>query len=319
MSLSEFDVISRYFGRATDARDDVLLGIGDDAALLSVPAGKVLAVSVDTLVAEVHFRADDAPADLGYKALAVNLSDLAAMGAEPAWATLALTLPAVDETWLKGFAGGFAELAKVFGVQLVGGDLTRGPLSVTVQVHGLVPKDEALTRAGARPGDLVCVTGTFGDAALALDRDALPPGPERSYVEGRLHRPSPRVREGTLLRVSASAAVDVSDGLLADLGHILESSGVGATVQADAVPLSESLRRTVDPDTARRLALAGGEDYELCFTVGPADLPALQAAVAERGLAALACIGTVDADPGLRCLDGQGRPLRMEQPGYRHF
>lgn len=319
MSLSEFDLIRRYFDRATGARKDVLLGIGDDAALLAVPPGQVLAVSVDTLVAEVHFRADDAPADLGYKCLAVNLSDLAATGAEPVWATLALTLPGVDEAWLAGFAGGFCGLARRFDVQLVGGDLTRGPLAVTVQVHGLVPQDAALTRAGARAGDAVCVTGTLGDAAAALALEAGQGGSHRSHLQERLRKPSPRVREGLALRAAASAAIDVSDGLLADLGHILERSKVGATVHADELPLSDSLRRVADPEQARRLALTGGDDYELCFTIGREELPAVQAAFAERGLAPLTCIGTIDADPGLRCLDSGGRPVSTAQPGYRHF
>lgn len=317
MSLSEFELIRRFFARATGVRTDVLLGVGDDAALLAVPPGQVLAVSVDSLVAGVHFLADDPPADVGYKALAVNLSDLAAMGAEPAWATLALTLPAVDEAWLGAFAAGFAELAARFGVQLVGGDLSRGPLALTVQVHGLVPQAEALRRSGARPGDRVCVTGTLGDAAAALTREA--DGADGAYLQERLRRPCPRVREGIALRALASAAIDISDGLLADLGHILECSGGGATVQASALPLSAPLRRAVAPERARRLALGGGDDYELCFTVDAQRWAEVQAVFARQGLAPVSCIGTIDAEPGLRCVDAQGRMLEVDRSGYRHF
>lgn len=318
MSLSEFELIRRYFAHATGARGDVLLGVGDDAALLRVPAGQVLAVSTDTLVADVHFRAGDPAEDIGYKALAVNLSDLAAMGAKPAWATLGLTLPRVDEGWLEAFTRGFSSLARQWDVQLVGGDLTRGPLAVTVQVHGMVPPGQALTRAGARPGDRVCVTGTLGDAAQALKLTEVA-GAEEQYLQGRLRRPVPRVGEGLALRGRATAAIDVSDGLLADLGHLLEASGVGATVRAASLPLSDALCRTVGREQAQRLALGGGDDYELCCSVPELQLSDLQDACMHGGLAPFACIGKFDAEPGLRCIDSAGRLMHIEQPGYRHF
>ncbi|MDX1594620.1 MAG: thiamine-phosphate kinase, partial [Gammaproteobacteria bacterium] len=231
MPVSEFELIARHFA-GHDSHPGVLLGVGDDAALLLPPGpGEVLAVTVDALVSGVHFDPDVEPDSLGHKALAVNLSDLAAMGATPAWFTLALTLPGIDEAWVGRFARGLASLAEAHGVALVGGDTTRGPLAVTIQAAGHVPAGEALRRDGARPGDAVCVTGTLGDAALAL-RD--PPGlaaGERDTLRERLLRPTPRLAAGRALRGLAPAAIDLSDGLAADLGHVLVASGVGATLE----------------------------------------------------------------------------------------
>lgn len=310
MPLSEFELIARYFSRPPTRRRDVVLGVGDDGAVLRVPPGADLVVSTDTLVQGVHFSADYAPEDIGYKALAVNLSDLAAMAAEPAWATLALTLSAADEAWIASFARGFFELADTHEVALVGGDLTRGPLCITVGIYGLAPAGQCLSRGGAGPGDGVYVTGTLGDAALALA------GPSSSAsLLARLRRPTPRVAEGRSLRNLATSGIDISDGLAADLGHLLTRSGHGATVYLERLPLSDALRQLADPERRLALALSGGDDYELCFTV-----PAHQ----ERALVSGWCgapitrIGHIEADPGLRWRDAEGNAYRPP-PAYRHF
>jgi thiamine-monophosphate kinase len=313
MPISEFDIIARYFTPASVGRDDVLVGVGDDGAVLEVPAGLVLVVSTDTLVRDVHFSDDYSPGDIGYKALAVNLSDLAAMAAQPAWATLALTLPRADEGWIADFARGFFDLAEAHGVALVGGDLTRGPLTITVCVYGFAPTGLSLRRSGACPGDEIFVTGTLGDAALCL---ADLPSPHRAYLETRLRRPTPRVAEGLSLRGLASAGIDLSDGLAADLGHLLIQSGCGATVYLERLPLSPALRAVDDPDRRRALALAGGDDYELCFTVPPEKRPMLESRW--RG-APMTSIGRIEARPGLRWISADGSAYHPPREGYRHF
>ncbi|MFO1352685.1 MAG: thiamine-phosphate kinase, partial [Gammaproteobacteria bacterium] len=242
MAASEFDLIERYFARQAVMRPDVPLGIGDDCALLAAPPGRLLAVSIDMLVAGVHFFADADPEGIGHKALAVNLSDLAAAGAEPAWVTLALALPAPDDAWLARFCAGFFGLAARHGVQLVGGDTTRGPLTIAVQAHGFVDPAQALRRDGARVGDAVFVTGTPGDAGLALaaarNEVAIADLDQRRYLDARLQRPTPRLRQGRDLAGLASAAIDVSDGLAQDLSHILKRSGVGARLRGGRVALT---------------------------------------------------------------------------------
>ncbi len=326
MPLSEFDLIQRYFTPATPAREDVIHGVGDDGAVLHVPIGMDLVASVDTLVSGVHFFADVDPAALGYKALAVNLSDMAAMGAEPAWATLALTLPTVDETWLAAFSRGFFELAEHYGVQLVGGDTCRGPLTVSVQMHGFIPQGAALRRSGAMPGDLIYVTGTFGDAGLALQalqqHQALPEL-HAHYLIDRLERPSPRVFEGLALRGIASAAIDISDGLAADLGHILAASGVGATLEIERLPVSPAFvavaqDAALGADHCWQLPLSAGDDYELCFTV-PADKQAKVEQVFARFGCGAARIGVIESQPGLRCKLANGEMLTPASSGYQHF
>lgn len=315
--MNEFDLIRRHFAGQGVRRADVPLGIGDDAALLTPPPGQSLAVTVDTLHSGVHFAADIPPADLGHKALAVNLSDLAAMGAEPAWATLALSLPQADEAWLAAFAEGFFSLAERFGVQLVGGDTTRGPLSVTVQLQGFVPPAQALRRDGARPGDHLFVTGSLGDAGagLAIEQGRLAlSGPPAAALLARLRRPTPRIKAGLALRGLASAAIDISDGLAQDLGHILAASGVGAELEIDVLPLSGALR-AAGIDRPWRLAASAGDDYELCFTA-PAD--------ADLGVAAaLDCpvtrIGRITAKPGQHWLDADGQPCEPPPRGWDHF
>ncbi|MFK2929647.1 thiamine-phosphate kinase [Dyella agri] len=320
----EFRLIDRIRERTAQGREDVRLGIGDDAALLAVPPGMELAAAVDTLVEGVHFPVGTAPADIGWKALAVNLSDLAAMGATPAWALLALTLPdtlapAAREAFVDGFADGFAALAGSQRLALVGGDTTRGPLAVSVTVHGFVPAGQALLRAGARVGDAVLVTGTLGDAAagLALWQRAESDARAASLV-ARLNRPTPRLAAGLALRGHANACIDVSDGLLADLGHICAASGVGAEIEAALLPRSSALLGLFDDAAARDLALSGGDDYELCFTV-----PAARATEVQADLARLGCgatrIGRIVAGEGVRVRDADGGWLEPSRRGWDHF
>lgn len=320
MALSEFELIERYFAGRRAVAPNVLLGIGDDCALLKVPPGMTLAVSVDTSIAGVHFPDDMSPADVGYRSLAVNLSDLAAMGAEPSWFTLALTISRADEAWLSEFSAGLFELAERFSLPLVGGDVTRGPLSISIQVGGLIPDGKALLRSGARAGDAVYATGSLGDAAAALAlRGDAQVGPSHRELFGRLHRPTPRIEAGMVLRDLASACIDVSDGLVADLGHVLKRSGVGARIELQCLPRSAAFRELAEqfaePDA---LVLGGGDDYELCCTVPPEREVLLQARFAE-----LQCpitrIGRVEAEPGLRCVDARGEDVPLRDAGYRHF
>ena len=322
MSASEFSLIDRYFAVHDLHRPDVALGIGDDCALLVPPAGQQLVVTMDTLVADVHFFAAADPEGLGHKALAVNLSDLASMGATPAWATLALTLPKANEDWLERFCRGLFALADRYDVQLVGGDTTHGPVTtLTIQAHGFVPPDSALRRDGAQPGDGVYVTGTPGDAGLALAAaygKALVVPEGRVYVQQRLERPEPRLAEGVALRGVASAAIDISDGLAQDLGHILERSGVGARLEVERLPLSLALAASLDWDAAIVTALASGDDYELCFTVPPERVAWLES-VARGWECRCTRIGVITAEPGLRLVRADGSAFRLERLGYDHF
>lgn len=318
MAQAEFSLIDRWFKRPAHA--SVALGIGDDCALLEVPDGQQLAVSIDTLVEGVHFFADADPVALGHKSLAVGLSDLAAMGAKPAWATLALTLPAANDSWLEGFSSGLFALADQHQLQLVGGDTCRGPLSITLQLHGLLPSGQAITRAGAQPGDGIWVTGWPGEAALALAarRGELRLADDwRQLLDERLDRPQPRVEQGLALRGIASAAIDLSDGLCADLTHILERSGVGARLHAAQLPLSPALLAHLDTQRAGATVLAGGDDYELCVTVPAAREPWLSVFEAEQGVR-LTRVGDVLADTGLRCVDAEGGDYPLPA-GYQHF
>lgn len=327
MALPEFSMIERLRRRNPVSRPDVVLGIGDDAALTSVPAGVELVLAVDTLVEGVHFPANAAASDIGYRVLAVNLSDLAAMGAEPAWATLALTLPEADTGWLDSFADGFFGLAEQHNVQLIGGDTTRGPLTVSVQIQGLVPAGEALRRKGARPGDHILVTGTLGDAAMGLwcvEHNENPASINRDFVIGRLAHPEPRVRAGQALRGLASACIDVSDGLLADLGHILAAAGAGAVIEVDRVPVSaeyDHLWETVCERIAHdryQWPLAGGDDYELCFTASPEIVPGMIKCLEAVGTPCTD-IGTVEPGSGIRCIRDDGAAYTPQQTGFRHF
>lgn len=320
MGISEFDLIRDYFAALTPGRDDVPLGVGDDCALLAVPAGQQLAVSMDTLVEGRHFSPGDDPEALGHKCLAVNLSDLAAMGAEPAWVTLALTLPEANPDWLAAFARGFGTLARAHGLQLVGGDTTRGPLSITVQVHGFVPPGRALRRDGAAVGDLIYVTGTLGDAGLALRAaQGQPVAPDAlAFLRDRLHRPTPRVAAGLALRGLASAAIDLSDGLASDLGHICERSGLGASLQIDRLPLSPGVAAYLAETADWALPLSAGDDYELCITV-PAERRAELEALAATWSCGLHWIGVMEQRPGLRVVLPDGRETDEIPTGYDHF
>ncbi len=323
MPVSEFDLIARYFARSVEHRPDVVLGSGDDCALLQVPADHELAVSIDTLVEGVHFRSSDEPDSVGHKALAVNLSDLAAMGAHPAWATLALTLPDTEPErvgWVEAFSRGFFALADSFGVELVGGDTTRGPLSMTLEAHGFVPWGQALRRSDAKPGEFIYVTGTLGDAGLALlaQQGLFVPTEYAAFLRRRLHWPEPRVAQGMKLRGLASAAIDISDGLTADLGHILEASGVGATLYADSLPLSEAVRGYVRETADWSLALSAGDAYELCFTVPEAKQGEIEALIPTLGCPC-AWVGIIESRQGLRCVLADGTPMDVGAGGYDHF
>ena len=312
----EFDLIARIRARAA-SRDDVVLGIGDDAAILRLPPGHDLVVAMDTLNAGVHFPAATAPADIGWKALAVNLSDLAAMGAMPAWCTLSLSLPASDAAWVDGFLDGFLDLASCHDVALVGGDTTRGPLSVCVTVHGFVEPRGALRRSDARVGDDVWVTGTLGDAAAALRQwqagDAIDPA-----LRARLDRPTPRVAVGRALAGVAHACIDISDGLLADLAHVCRASRVGARIDVDALPASDALRAAFDGDVRRTLQAAGGDDYELCFTAPKTARLAIDAAMLDTDVSATR-IGTIVAGDDIAVVTADGAAWAPPRSGYVHF
>jgi len=314
--MSEFDLIKRYFTRTTPS---AILGVGDDAALLRIADGMELAVSTDMLVGGTHFFPDTDPYQLGHKTLAVNLSDLAAMGATPRWATLALSLPNADENWLRRFSTGFFALAEEHGVELVGGDTTRGPLNLCVTIMGEVPKGKALRRSGARAGDDVWVSGTLGVAALGLahlqGKIALPENDRLSCLAA-LHQPQPRVALGLALRDIARSTIDISDGLLADLGHILESSGVGAELQFAAIPKVKA--HDLDESLLRHCVLSGGDDYELCFTA-PAARSGEIDAIALKLQLPLTRIGSINAGQGCTVRTAEGGVLKIRESGYDHF
>jgi thiamine-monophosphate kinase len=323
LSVTETELIERYFLRGGAERDDVVLGIGDDAALLRVPTGNELVLTTDALVEGRHFPVDAPARSLGHRALAVNLSDIAAMGASPTWALLSLNLPAVDENWLQGFAQGFSALAGKHRVALVGGNLTRGPLSITVQLAGIVPAGRALRRDGARAGDLLYVSGTPGDSARGLMLQAPQAGAaqaatdaDRAYLLSRHQFPTPRVALGQALRDLASACIDVSDGLCTDAHRLLRASGCGAVIEIARLPLSHELRRCTGPESWQ-IALRGGEDYELCFTAPPAAAAQIQA-MAMRSGELLTQIGTLTAGDDI-ILQSNDSVLRFSPEGFDHF
>lgn len=312
----EFALIERHFTRAA-RRADVVLGVGDDGALLQPPAGSWLVLTTDTMVCGTHFLPTDDPEALGHKLVAVNLSDLAAMGADPAWLTLALTLPEIDHDWLTAFATGLFGLADAVGAELVGGDVTRGPLTLTLQAAGTVPAGMALRRDGARPGDGVYVSGTLGDAALALVlrlAGVTVPAP----LATRLDRPSARLALGRALRGQASAAIDVSDGLLADLGHLCARSGVGAEIDLPGLPRSEAFLAAARGELDADKPLNGGDDYELCFTL-PAEQADAVSALIQAGGCPITHIGQISAALGVRCRDAAGRLVAPSRAGFDHF
>lgn len=320
----EFALIDMIQARTRAARGDVAVGIGDDGAVLCVPAGRELVAAIDTMVEGVHFLPGTAAADLGWKALAVNLSDLAAMGATPAWALLALTMPGADAAFVRDFADGFAQLAHRHHVALVGGDTTSGPLSISVAIHGFVPPGMALQRRGAKVDDVVLVTGTLGDAIAGLyalrdpPHDDPPHAALRAVLIERLTRPVPRVAAGIALRGLASACIDVSDGLLADLGHICTASAVGAELEASLLPRSPALRELYGEAQSLEFALGGGDNYELCFTVSPAHLEQVLTDLGQVGCA-VTQIGRIVAGDGVRVRDAQGQWLTPRMQGWEHF
>ncbi len=314
----EFDVIARHFTRPAA---NAVLGVGDDCALVGITHGMDLAVSTDTMVSGTHFFPDVDPENLGHKALAVNLSDMAAMGAMPYWATLALTLPKVDHEWLGAFSKGFFDLAEEFNVSLIGGDTTRGPLALTVTIMGEVPAGAALRRSGAKVGNDIWVSGRIGDAALAVaHRHGRLKLDDADYEEAvlRLYEPTPRVVLGQALRGLATAAIDVSDGLLADLGHICRLSGVGATVELEAIPLSSIGARHIHTDAGRNAIVAGGDDYELCFTAHPNSRESIADLVKMLDVP-LTRIGQVKRGKGVSLLGADGKPVKIDGRGYDHF
>ncbi len=307
--MDEFELIAHYFSRDR-AGEGVIVGVGDDGAVIAPDQGRRLVAVVDTLVADTHFPAGLDATDIGYRAVAVNLSDMAAMGARPRWMTLALTIPEADAAWLEGFAVGLYAAAAEHGVKLVGGDTTSGEcLVISVQVLGDVDPDRVLLRSGARSGDTIFVTGTLGDAAAGLEM--LERGASESFLVSRFLRPTARVAYGQALAGRAHAAIDISDGLCADLGKLLTASGVGAEIRLEALPLSAALKTAMGSETAQQHALTGGDDYELCFTASLENLP-------EPGGLAVTAIGTVTAEKGLRCLLN-GKPVTVREGGYAHF
>jgi thiamine-monophosphate kinase len=318
--LSEFDLIACYFTRPLRAGSHVALGIGDDCALLTPTAGMQQAISSDMLVEGRHFFPDADPHQLGHKCLAVNLSDLAAMGASPVAFTLALALPAARADWLAPFSAGLLALADAHGCALIGGDTTKGPLTICITVFGQVAPGQALQRDAAQAGDDIWISGTLGDARLALAacrNELVLSEADRSSACDRLHAPTPRVALGLALRGIAHAAIDISDGLSGDLGHILQRSRLGATIDVDALPLGPALRQQAR-ELQRRFALAGGDDYELCFTA-PATRRAAVLAAAQTAATPVTRVGRIEAAPGLRLTDASGAPLDLQVTSFDHF
>ncbi|MBS1269353.1 MAG: Thiamine-monophosphate kinase [Gammaproteobacteria bacterium] len=316
--MDEFGIVDRFFKRQSVRRKDVSLGIGDDTAVVSPSDSRKLVVTTDVLVSGVHFPEYTEPASIGHKVLAVNLSDIAAMGGVPAWATMALVLPQADERWLEEFSSGFFALAEQFDVQLIGGDITSGPLSVSIQLIGVVTDDGYLTRSGACRDDVIYVSGTLGDAALGLKivkKELIAPKADRAFFLDRLNRPAPRVKLGSAIAPYATAAIDVSDGLVADLGHVCESSGVGAIVDVACLPVSACYRRCLSK-VGWEPAVAFGDDYELCFTAPEDNTPAIERLTKELNIV-VAPIGRITGDT-MQWMHGDQR-FPIHEQGYRHF
>lgn len=317
----EFNLINRYFSNRQPQRKDVFLALGDDCALVKPPENVRIAISTDTLVAGTHFLIDANPAWVAHKALASNISDLAAMGATPAWVSFALTMPTPDEAWLKPFCDAFFELANYYNIQLIGGDTTKGPLSLTLTVQGFVPQEQALLRSGAKVGDWVYVTGDLGDSKAGLDiilDNALRAKPFALELEKRHYLSTPRILAGQALLNLASAAIDISDGLVSDIKHILERSQVGVSLDVAALPLSQELLQFVgNLEIAQQYALTSGEEYELCFTVPEQNKGSIESALAHCGCK-VSCIGQIRPQ-GTFELHHQGKVLNWQLNGYDHF
>lgn len=319
--MDEFCLIDHFFKKQALSRDEVVYGIGDDAACVNVPSNQQLLITTDTLVAGVHFLADWDPYDIAYKAVMVNVSDIAAMAAKPCWASLALSLPKMDSAWLKGFSQGLHEALQKYAIALIGGDTTRGPLTITLTMHGLAPSGKALRRNGAKLGDKIFVSGELGAAAMAvswlpshekeLSKD------EQQTLSRKLKHPFARVDLSDILQQYAQAAIDISDGLSADLYHICDASGVGACLSLTALPI-HSLVAKYQSENALSFVLGGGDDYELCFTVSPKREKDFLLALAKANLTCYP-IGEIESKKGLRMMTGQGRIVSLPPQGYRHF
>ena len=322
IALNEFQLIEKYF-TASQRGDAVLLGVGDDAAIVDVPSGYRLVVSVDTIVEGMHFPFGTSAADIAYRALAVNLSDMAAMGAIPKWFTLSLCIPSVNESWLASFADSMHELASQFNVQLIGGDTVKGSLNISIQILGVVESDRWLTRTGAKLGDLICISGIPGEAAGGLQMLLNPRSSLNELQQHcaqqlihRFNRPMPRVNLGRQLRLHASSAMDVSDGLLTDLKKLCAASGCGARLQIDQLPSSSALNALFDAHQCEQLTLCGGDDYELLFTIAPSELPRLKAAVTAEDSCTV--IGEITRDREVGCFRGE-QLIEIADTGFDHF
>lgn len=323
MSLTEFELIKACFSDIgmKHCHPGIRKAVGDDCAVLSIPQGYELVMSIDTLVADVHFPADAAPADIAQRALAVAVSDLAAMAAEPLAFTLALTLPAAEESWLEPFSHGLAAAAEHYQIPLIGGDTTRGPLVISIQAQGLVESGLAPLRSAAQPGDDVYVSGCLGDGRLALDLikgERTLPAEASAYLMGRFYQPSARIQLARALRPWLAAAIDVSDGLLADVGHIASASEVAVRINAADLPLSETLSSALAVEQAWQYALTGGDDYELCFTARPEHRASILSAAEAAGVP-VTVIGAVTSGSGVGCFDDDQQPLSLPNQGFQHF
>ena len=320
--MKEFSVIEDFFKKKGPQRKDVLLGIGDDCAITQVPAGQSLATTTDTLISGVHFSPETSAHAIAQKAIAVNLSDLAAMGAEPAWLSLSLSLPSIDKAWLAEFSRGLHELTDYYSIDLIGGDTVQGPLVITVTAQGFVPLDQALTRSKAMPGDFLYVTGFLGDAGLGLEieqkQTTLSNSAHAEYLLNRLHYPSPRMLMGSSLRRLATSCIDLSDGLISDLQHVLNASNCGACINVNNLPLSSAMLESVELDSAINYALSSGDDYELLFTVGEEHKGKLDIVLANCNVP-VTCIGQCNGISGKLKLHADNQPYVYKGKGYEHF
>lgn len=329
--MKEFNLIEHFFKQKSAQRKDVIIGIGDDAAVTHIPQGQALVTTTDTLLSGVHFLPDANAHAIAQKAIAVNLSDLAAMGAEPAWISLSLSLPEFDESWLEDFSTGLREHIDYYSMQLIGGDTVQGPLAITITAQGFVPYEQAITRSGAKPGDLVYVTGTLGDAGLGLaiakneveqisgiKKERPLTQVNQEFLLKRFNYPTPRLLTGTHLRRIANSCIDLSDGLISDIQHILKASGCGAVLNVDKFPLSKALSESVDEHQAIQYALSAGDDYELLFTVGEEQKGHLETTLANANIQ-VTCIGHLNGSSGKLELRKDDQVFDVNIQGYQHF
>ena len=321
MPASEFELIKKYFQNLTDEDASVKCGIGDDAAIIQIPQDKEVVLSMDTLLEGTHFPVDTNPSDIGHKVLAVNLSDMAAMGAVPKWVLLSISLPESNEAWIKEFASGFFDLANQHSVSLIGGDMSKGPLSITLQIQGLVTTDTALKRDGAQKDDLIYVTGTLGDAGvgLGISQGKQSIGNEyKTFFIDSLNRPEVSIEAGLRLRELANSAIDISDGLIADLGHILDASHVGAEIEVKKIPLSVAMQQCMDEKTAWNYALTSGDDYKLCFTASAEQHELIIDEFKEINIP-VHCVGKIKSEAGLKLKIPEGTNFEPTGKSYEHF